>query len=428
MEPVPVDLSGVPETLLWNLGRRAAAARAGASVLEDPLPVGVAGRLQYDFTNASRGARWHAVRVATFDAAVRLFLNQHSAGTVVALGEGLEIQFWRLDNGRMRWLSVDLPAALDLRRRVLPEGPRQASYAGSALGLGWLDQLDPAEPVLVTAQGLLPHFEQNQVHDLIAAIAERLPGWWFLRMRVASGTVTGREPRRAGMLAEFGGLSTPLVADACIRAGVPLRVAPPGIRAVVPGQRVAGRALPARHYGSVDVFLEAFAGAAAGDVLVVDNGGREDEACVGDLVVLEAQAAGVGGVMVWGLHRDTAELTQIGLPVFSYGCCPAGPVRLDGQELSALASAPFGACLVTRDDIVFGDDDGVLFVAASQAGEVLAVARQIGEVERDQAGKIQAGQTLRQQTAFSDYLARRAAEPSYTFRRHLRQLGGAIEE
>jgi regulator of RNase E activity RraA len=139
------------------------------------------------------------------------------------------------------------------------------------------------------------------------------------------------------------------------------------------------------------VFLEAFSGAAHGDVLVVDDGGREDEASVGDLVVLEAQAAGVGGVMVWGLHRDTAELTQIALPVFSYGHCPAGPVRLDEQEPSALASARFRACLVTRDDIVFGDDDGVVFVAASQAGEVLAAARQIGGVERDQARKVQAG-------------------------------------
>jgi 4-hydroxy-4-methyl-2-oxoglutarate aldolase len=165
---------------------------------------------------------------------------------------------------------------------------------------------------------------------------------------------------------EFGGLSTPLVADACIRAGVPLRVAPPGIGAVIPRQRIAGRALPARHYGSVDVFLEAFSGAAHGDVLVVDNGGREDEACIGDLAVLEAQAAGVGGVAVWGLHRDTAELTQIALPVFSYGRCPAGPVRLDEQEPAALASARFGECIVTRDDIVVGDDDGVVFVAASR--------------------------------------------------------------
>jgi 4-hydroxy-4-methyl-2-oxoglutarate aldolase len=106
------------------------------------------------------------------------------------------------------------------------------------------------------------------------------------------------------MLTEFAGLSTPLVADACIRRKVPLRVAPPGIGAVIPGRQIAGRALPARHYGSVDVFVEAFSSAGHGDVLVVDNGGRADEACVGDLVVLEAQAAGLGGVVVWGLHRD----------------------------------------------------------------------------------------------------------------------------
>jgi regulator of RNase E activity RraA len=65
------------------------------------------------------------------------------------------------------------------------------------------------------------------------------------------------------------------------------------LRAVVPGSRLAGRACPARHAGSVDAFLEAFETAAQGDVLLVDNGGRLDEACAGDLVDLEAQGAGV---------------------------------------------------------------------------------------------------------------------------------------
>jgi len=230
------------------------------------------------------------------------------------------------------------------------------------------------------------------------------------------------------MLENFEGLSTPLVADACLRMGVPLRVAPPGIAAVVPGGPLAGRAVPARHYGSVDVFLEALGGAGQGDVLVVDNGGRADEACIGDLVALEAKAAGLAGLVVWGLHRDTPELAQIGLPVFSYGSYPAGPVRLDEREPAALASARFGPCLVTGDDIVFGDGDGVVFITACQAGEVLATAHQIAQTERDQARKIQTGQTLRQQVAFGDFLARRAAEPSYTFRQHLRRIGGAIEE
>jgi O-methyltransferase involved in polyketide biosynthesis len=174
VELIEVDLSGVPETLLGNLGRRAAAARVGA--LNDPMAVRVVSRLDYDFTGFARGARWHAVRVKTFDRAVRCFLDSHPAGMVVALGEGLETQFWRLDNGRMRWLTVDLPETMELRHRLLPDGPRQSSHRASALDLGWLDGLDPADPLLVTAQGLLPYFQREQVHGLIAGIAERLPG------------------------------------------------------------------------------------------------------------------------------------------------------------------------------------------------------------------------------------------------------------
>jgi 4-hydroxy-4-methyl-2-oxoglutarate aldolase len=230
------------------------------------------------------------------------------------------------------------------------------------------------------------------------------------------------------MLEAFADLSTPLVADACLRCGVPLRAAPPGIRAVAPRQRVAGRALPARHYGSVDVFLEALGRADAGDVLVVDNGGRVDEACVGDLVALEARAAGLAGLVVWGLYRDTPELVEIGLPVFGYGAYAPGPVRLDEQEPEALSSARFGPQLVTDADLVLGDDDGVLFVAADRGAEVLATAHEIQKTEREQARRMRAGETLRAQTRFDDYLAQRARDGSYTFRRHLRAIGGAIEE
>jgi regulator of RNase E activity RraA len=226
----------------------------------------------------------------------------------------------------------------------------------------------------------------------------------------------------------FSELSTPLVADACLRLNVPLRVASPGIRPLIPGSHIAGRALPARHYGSVDVFLEAMGSAQQGDILVIDNGGRTDEGCIGDLTVLEARASGLGGIIVWGSHRDTAELLEIGFPVFSYSMWPAGPQRLDPRDADALISVRFGDFNVTGDDVVFADSDGVIFVPAGQVDEVLMTARGIWQTERKQAQKIQQGVKLREQLRFDEYLAKRSNDSAYTFRHHLRSIGGAMEE
>jgi regulator of RNase E activity RraA len=229
-----------------------------------------------------------------------------------------------------------------------------------------------------------------------------------------------------GLKRRFATLTTAHLADACLRAGVPLRSA--SLQAVIPGSRLAGRASVTQHVGSVDIFLEALERATPGQVLVVDNGGRLDEACIGDLVVLEAQAAGLQGIVVWGLHRDTADIRAIGLPVFSLGALPAGPQRLDARPHDALQSAAVGQYTVSGADLVLGDDDGVLFVPAAQAEELFTIAETIRDTERRQAERIRAGGSLRSQLQFGRYLASRRQTPSLTFRDHLRAVGGAIEE
>jgi O-methyltransferase involved in polyketide biosynthesis len=178
-EKIPVRLEGVPGTLLWNLYHRAAETRRPDALLNDPRAAELVEAIDFPFERFGepRMARMHALRVLTFDGAVLRFLTEHPGGTVVALGEGLETEFWRVDDGRVRWLTVDLPETIEVRRTLLPDDPpRRRTLARSALDLSWMDEVDASEGVLITTQGLLMYLQPEEVRSLIAACAARFPG------------------------------------------------------------------------------------------------------------------------------------------------------------------------------------------------------------------------------------------------------------
>jgi 4-hydroxy-4-methyl-2-oxoglutarate aldolase len=106
----------------------------------------------------------------------------------------------------------------------------------------------------------------------------------------------------------------------------------------------------------------------------------------------------------------------------------SGPQRLDPRTAGALRVAKFGDFDVTKDDVVFADDDGCVFVELKSVEQVLKRAREIWATERKRADQIKAGRTLRKQLQFADYLKQRSSNPDLTFRHHLREIGGAIEE
>jgi regulator of RNase E activity RraA len=222
--------------------------------------------------------------------------------------------------------------------------------------------------------------------------------------------------------ARIEGLTTPNLADACVRLGLPLRVGPAGLRPVVPGQRCHGPARPVRHVGAFEIFFEALEIARPGELLVVDNAGRLDEACIGDLVALEIQQAGLAGILIWGLHRDGAEIAQMGFPLFSLGAVPNSPRRLDPRADGALARAQIGEALVTPDDYAVCDGDGAVFLPAAELPAILDAAELIRDSERQRAAEMRRGASFRAQTRFGDFLGRRAAQPDYAFKAHMKTL------
>jgi O-methyltransferase involved in polyketide biosynthesis len=129
---VAFNLVGISDTMLWSLHNRASEAKRPDGILIDPDSVRIQSAINYDFalhfgdSVGSLGAR-----AAEIDRTLRLWLEDHPDGWVVSLGEGLETQSRRVDNGRLRWLSVDLPDAIRLRERFLTPSDRFSHIAAT---------------------------------------------------------------------------------------------------------------------------------------------------------------------------------------------------------------------------------------------------------------------------------------------------------
>jgi regulator of RNase E activity RraA len=181
-----------------------------------------------------------------------------------------------------------------------------------------------------------------------------------------------------------------------------------------------------RHVGSIDIFFEALHGASPGEILVIDNGGRLDEACVGD-VALEMKAAGLAGIVIWGLHRDGKELSEIDFPIFSLGALPTGPQRLNPRPVDILDRAMVGTHVVSRGDFVVADANGVLFLPEDRLDDIIADAITYRETESRQLKAMSAGRTYRSQVRFDEYMSRRERDAGYGFRQHLKEIAAAGE-
>ena len=175
-----VTLSGVSETALLTLNARAREARRQDSVIDDPMAVALVDSIDFDFAKFGSTRQGIALRALAFDTATQSYLDQHPSATVVALAEGMQTSFWRLDaanpDSQFRWLTVDLPPMIDVRARLLPASPRVSVCAQSALDYSWMDAVDDSNGVFITAEGLLMYLQPEQALELIAQCAKRFPG------------------------------------------------------------------------------------------------------------------------------------------------------------------------------------------------------------------------------------------------------------
>ena len=179
----PVDgngLDGVSATALWTLHNRAVEAKRSDGVIRDPWAVTLFDAISYDYLKFGKPNQPHALRAVAFDQVARAYLTTHPKASVIALADGLQTSFWRLDRAgvarELTWYSVDLPPVVALREKLLPRDERIVGLAQSALDRSWMDRVDQTDGVLITAEGLLMYLDPEDALGLIADCAARFPG------------------------------------------------------------------------------------------------------------------------------------------------------------------------------------------------------------------------------------------------------------
>lgn len=173
-------LDGVSATTLWTLRNRATEAKRSDGVISDPWAIRLFESITYDYSKFGRHSQTHALRALGFDNAARNYLRTHPKASVVALAEGLQTSFWRLDRAgvadQLTWYSLDLPPVMALRHTLLPPDPRVVELAQSALDRSWMERIGTAHGAFITAEGLLMYLTPADALGLIADCAARFAG------------------------------------------------------------------------------------------------------------------------------------------------------------------------------------------------------------------------------------------------------------
>ena len=173
-------LEGVSATTLWTLHNRGTEAKRSDGKIRDPWAVTLLDSISYDYLKFGKPNQSHALRAAAFDGVMREYLTAHPRASVVALAEGLQTSFWRLNAAgcadELTWYSVDLPPVIALREQLLPRDQRIVELAQSALDHSWMDRVDTSNGVFITAEGLTMYLEPDDALGLIRDCAARFPG------------------------------------------------------------------------------------------------------------------------------------------------------------------------------------------------------------------------------------------------------------
>jgi regulator of RNase E activity RraA len=191
-------------------------------------------------------------------------------------------------------------------------------------------------------------------------------------------------------------LDATAISDALDRLGIPGQCL--GIKPLDHSFRLVGRAFTLLYApagsppGTVGDFID---DVPPGEVVVIDNGGRENATVWGDIMTMVAHERRIAGTVIDGACRDTHLALKLGYPMFSRSySMRTGKDRVQLESIGSPVN--IGDARVHTGDLIRGDSDGVVVIPRAHENQVLTIAEEIDEIEDQIRRAVQSGLSLRE--------------------------------
>ena len=186
-----MNLSEVSQTAILVLTCRAVESEKKHAVLNDPMAGLCLDRLLSISSEEEkkRILRWksmyagiqardrkaRALTARSFDRIADQFISNHPGCTVINLACGLDTRFWRIENEKCKYIELDLPEMIELKRETLPDQPGYELIGCSVLDTSWIDKVtsNGNSNFLLLAEGLLYYLPKQEASRLLNVVARK---------------------------------------------------------------------------------------------------------------------------------------------------------------------------------------------------------------------------------------------------------------
>lgn len=178
---ISIKKDTVMETLVLPLYGRAYCSKHYPDVFPDKEAEALIDKIDYDFehlnTNKMTTLVW-AIRKRFLCDRAKEYLKKKPYATIVNLGCGADNSFPEVDNGKCRWINLDLPDIIEARKRLFTLRDCEKNVPCSAFDTAWFDEVEtaPEDGLFIISGGVLMYFDDDTVKGLFTALAERFPG------------------------------------------------------------------------------------------------------------------------------------------------------------------------------------------------------------------------------------------------------------